>query len=49
VNDTIPLELIREKLSRVILHERKENVLEDYKQKLYEKAINSNIVKLEIN
>jgi len=49
VNDTIPLELMQETLRRLMLHERKLKVIEDYKQELYEKGIRSKIVKLEIN
>ena len=47
--DTIPLVLIKEKLKRLILHDRKKTVIEDYKQDLYEKGLRSKIVKLEIN
>ncbi len=48
-DDHIPIELITDKLKRLILHERKQEVIHDYKQNLYEKAMRQKIVKLQIN
>jgi len=41
-----PLSYIRPQLERMILHKRKQKILEDYKQELYERALNNNIIKL---
>lgn len=47
--DYIPLILIKEKLERLVLHERKKKVLHDYEQKIYEKGMRSNIVKIQMD
>ena len=47
--DTIPLELIKEKIEKVIIHERKQEVIDNYKKDLYEKAMRSNTIKLKID
>ena len=49
IDDHIPLDVIRDKLVRLILHERKQAVIEDFKQELYEKAMRSKIIKLQID
>ncbi len=41
-----PLEYIRPQLYRMFLHKRKQEIIEDYKQELYEKALNNNILKI---
>ena len=41
-----PLEYIKPRLTRMLLHKRKQQILEDYKQELYEKALQNNIIKL---
>ena len=41
-----PLEYIRPQLNRMYLHKRKQKVIENYKQELYEKALNNNIIKI---
>lgn len=41
-----PLEYIKPRLTRMLLHKRKQQILEDYKQELYEKALENNIIKL---
>ena len=43
-----PLGYIAPQLSRMLLHKRKQNILDAYKQELYEKALQENIVRLRI-
>ena len=44
--DFSPLEYIRPQLHRMYLHKRKQEIIENYKQELYEKALNNNILKI---
>lgn len=44
IDDFVPLELVVNKLRRIIIHERKEEVLAEYKEELYEKAKRLKIV-----
>jgi len=46
--DTIPLELISSKIRSLLLHERKINTIENHKNDIYDKAIRSNRIKLNI-
>lgn len=46
--DTIPLELISSKISNLLLHERKIQTIEKYKQDIYEKAVRSNSIKINL-
>lgn len=41
-----PLEYIRPQLIKMLLHKRKQNIIEEYKQELFEKALNNNNIKL---
>lgn len=41
-----PLEYVRPQLYRMFLHKRKQEIIENYKQELYEKALNNNIIKI---
>jgi hypothetical protein len=43
-----PLGYVAPQLSRMLLHKRKQKMLEAYKQELYEKALRENIVRLRI-
>ncbi len=42
-----PLDYIRPQLMRMLLHKRKQSILEDYKQELYESALDKNLIKLQ--
>ncbi len=44
--DFSPLEYIRPQLNRMFLHKRKQEIIENYKQELYENALNNNIIKI---
>ena len=46
--DTIPLVLISDKIRRLLLHERKKETIENYKQTIFEKAMRSNRIKIDI-
>lgn len=46
--DTIPLELIEEKIGRLVLHERKRETIENYKQEIFDRGMRSKIVKIDI-
>jgi len=43
-----PLEYVAPQLNRMLLHKRKQNILESYKQELYEKALRDNIIRLRL-
>lgn len=44
--DISPLEYIKPQLSKMLLHRRKQTIIEDYKQELYESALSTNNIKL---
>ncbi len=41
-----PFNYIRPQLTRMLLHKRKQEILEKYKQDLYESALNNNLIKI---
>ena len=46
--DTIPLDLLKDKIGRLVLHERKKETIENYKQEIFDKGMRSKIVKIDI-
>lgn len=46
--DTIPLELLKEKIKSLVTHERKKETIENYKQEIFDKGMRSKIVKMDI-
>jgi len=44
--DVSPLAYIEKQLARMLLHRKRGEILESYKQELYERALNDNIIKL---
>lgn len=41
-----PLSYVEERLRRMMLHQRKQKIIEEYKQELYERALNNNVIKI---
>ena len=46
--DTIPLVLLKDKIERLVIHERKKETLENYKQEIFDKSMRSKIIKMDI-
>ena len=41
-----PLSYVEERLRQMMLHQRKQIIIEEYKQELYERALNNNVIKI---
>ena len=46
--DTIPLVLLKDKIERLVIHERKKETIENYKQEIFDKSMRSKIIKMDI-
>jgi hypothetical protein len=47
-SDTIPLVLLKDKIERLVIHERKKETIENYKQEIFDKSMRSKIIKIDI-
>jgi hypothetical protein len=43
-----PVQYVKERIRRIILHDRKEEILKSYRQRIYQKAIQERKVKMYI-